>query len=108
MSDAILKTIDAGVLGETYHFTTDEFITIRNFVDQSLEICGKKFADVVVIGEDRPGKDAAYLMSAKKVNLQFDWRPKISLQEGLESVYRWINDNLVSFEGLPSNYIHKR
>lgn len=108
VAEAIFGTVTSGKLGQAYHFTTDEFVSIRDFVDMAFEICGKKFDDIVQIGEDRPGKDAAYLMSSKKAAAELNWRPEISLKSGLVSVHRWMRDNIELIKSHPSTYIHKR
>jgi dTDP-glucose 4,6-dehydratase len=108
VADAILRVATSGKLGQAYHFTTDEFVSIRDFVDMALKICGKKFDDIVQIGEDRLGKDAAYLMSSEKALVELNWQPKISLKSGLTSVHHWMRDNIELIKNHPLTYIHKR
>ena len=62
----ILRLIDAGEPGEYLHFSTEEFVTIRDLVKMICDLSSVSFDDVVVETEDRAGKDAAYLMDAKK------------------------------------------
>lgn len=108
VADAIFKTAAYGKLGDTYHFTTDEFVTIREFVNAALTICRRNFKDIVRIRDDRPGKDLAYLMDSKKAKSDLKWYPKVSLNQGLISTYQWIKENLELIRNYPVNYIHKR
>ena len=57
--------------------------------------------------EDRPGKDAAYLLDSSKAKKQFGWGPRIGLEQGVETVIRWIDQNLSALRALPNHYIHK-
>lgn len=104
----ILLSISKGELGGTYHFSTDEFVTIRELVETALTIIGRSFNDVVEMSEDRIGKDAAYLMSTERAMSKLNWHPKINLEDGLQNVYEWIIKNKDILSNLPSDYIHKK
>ena len=103
-SMAILKE---GTPGEVYHLSTDRFISIRDLVAMVAQKTGTTFEKLAEVTEDRPGKDAAYLLDSSKAKKQFSWSPKIRLEEGVESVVRWIDGNLSTLRGLPDHYIHK-
>ena len=68
---------------------------------------GTTFAKLAEVTEDRPGKDAAYLLDSAKSKKQFSWTPRIGLEEGVDSVIRWIDQNLATLRTLPDHYIHK-
>jgi dTDP-glucose 4,6-dehydratase len=108
VSDATLKIALNGKVGETYHISTNETITIQNLVRL---ICSKmdvKFDDYVEVVGDRPGKDAAYLLSSEKIRNQLSWKDMITLDNGIDEVIRWVDSNLSVIDKEPDHYIHKQ
>jgi dTDP-glucose 4,6-dehydratase len=104
---ASLAILQEGTTGEVYHLSTDRFISIRDLVAMVAEKTGNTFEKLAEVTEDRPGKDAAYLLDSTKAKKQFAWNPRIGLEEGVDSVIRWIDGNLPALRGLPDHYIHK-
>lgn len=107
VASASLAILEAGTPGEVYHLSTDRFISIRDLVAMVAQKTGTTFEKLAEVTEDRPGKDAAYLLDSSKAKKQFSWSPQMGLQEGVESVIRWIDENLSTLRGLPNHYIHK-
>ncbi len=56
---------------------------------------------------ERLGQDKAYVIDSGKARRTLGWKPKISIEEGLEGVISWINDNWEEIKRQPLNYIHK-
>lgn len=108
VADAIWGMIGSGEHGQCYHFSTDEFVTIRDFVERAFKICGKEMDGVVRIGDDRPSKDGAYLLNSAKAAMELQWQPKISLDDGLVSINQWMRDNIELISKYPFTYTHKR
>ncbi|OQW46809.1 MAG: dTDP-glucose 4,6-dehydratase [Proteobacteria bacterium SG_bin7] len=96
-----------GKPGDAYHFSTPEQISIRNLVEMIAKKCGVKFEDAVEIVNERPGKDAAYLLDSTKAKTEFGWTPKIDLETGVNQTIKWIDENLETIKKLPFDYIHK-
>ena len=67
-----------------------------------------EFSKLVKIGPERLGKDKFYILSNKKLRSQLKWRPKITLNNGLDRCINWIKKDLYSFSKKDENYIHKR
>lgn len=107
VASASLAILEAGTPGEVYHLSTDRFISIRDLVAMVAQKTGTTFEKLAEVTEDRPGKDAAYLLDSSKVKKQFSWCSRIGLEEGVESVVRWIDGNLSILRCLPDHYIHK-
>jgi dTDP-glucose 4,6-dehydratase len=107
VASASLAILEGGNPGEVYHLSTDRFISIRDLVAMVAQKTGTTFEKLAEVTEDRPGKDAAYLLDSSKVKKQFSWCPRIGLEEGVESVVRWIDGNLSILRCLPDHYIHK-
>ena len=107
ISDGLMKVLKEGVPGEIYHFSTDEFIKIKDLVFQ---ICQRVSVDpdtLIRISEDRPGKDFAYRMSSEKAREELGWAPNYYLSDGIDTTVDWVKKNLSNFKGLPWNYVHQ-
>ena len=107
VSAASLAALEKGRPGETYHLSTDRFISIRDLVRMVAERSGSSFEKLVEVTEDRPGKDAAYLLDASKAKEELGFVPRVGLEEGVDSVVAWIDRHLGVLKTLPDHYIHK-
>lgn len=107
VGSAILATLSKGVVGESYHFSASEFVSIKTLVEMICEKMHIRFDDFVEMAPDRPGKDLRYLMDDKKAKQQLLWQPQTSLSEGIDATIEWVSNNLDEIKQLPLNYIHK-
>lgn len=107
VSDATLKIATAGKLGETYHISGYELVSIRTLVEMILARLGKRFEDCVEIGPERPGKDTAYTLDSVKLRTALGWRDTISLGQGIDDVIAWARRFEKALDKLPSKYDHK-
>jgi len=107
VSAATWEVMTRGRLGETYHISTSEIVSIRELVER---ICGKLGADfeqsVEVVGE-RMGKDAAYLLDSSKLRDSLGWAETIDLNSGLDECIDWVEKNLADLRDQPQSYVHK-
>jgi len=106
-SDATLRIALKGTIGDTYHISGYELVTIRKLVEIILDKMGKKFEDCVELGPERPGKDAAYMLDSAKLREELGWKDEISLEAGVEDVVAWARRFEKELPNLPSSYIHK-
>ena len=65
------------------------------------------FEDVVEITEDRPGKDAAYLLDSSRIRNELGWQDRLSLEDGITETISWVDQWFEELKNLPHNYIHK-
>lgn len=106
VSQATLKIALGGMIGETYHISTKSSITIRNLVDMICTKMGVDFNNCVEIVDDRPGKDAAYLLNSVKIRDSLDWSDSISLESGIDNVISWVDANIEILEKEIDHYVH--
>jgi len=104
---ASLAILDRGQSGQVYHLSTDRFIAIRDLVAMIAQKTGSSFEKLAEVTEDRPGKDAAYLLDSTRAKQELSWAPAVDLEAGVDSVIRWIDQNLATLRTLPDHYIHK-
>ncbi|MGH6793100.1 MAG: GDP-mannose 4,6-dehydratase, partial [Methyloceanibacter sp.] len=105
--DATLRIAKDGTLGETYHISGRELVSIRQLVELILTRLGKTFEDCVEMGPERPGKDTAYMLESQKLRSELGWEDKISLQEGIDDVVQWATRFADVLRTAPSKYEHK-
>jgi dTDP-glucose 4,6-dehydratase len=107
VSDATLKIAEKGTLGETYHISGYELVSIRELVEMILARLGKRFEDCVEIGPERPGKDTAYTLDSVKIRTELGWRDAIGLDQGVGDVIAWARRFGDAIGQLPARYEHK-
>lgn len=107
VSDGTLRIMHDAPAGEIYHLSTTRNISIREVVSLIIEKLNLKFDDVVEIADERPGKDAAYLLDSTKARTTLDWEDLVSLEQGIDETITWVKDNLDKIVQQPLDYIHK-
>jgi dTDP-glucose 4,6-dehydratase len=107
VADATYRIATNGVPGESYHISTSETISIRGLVERICDMTGTRFQDLVVVTEDRLGKDQAYLLDSSKIRSEQGWLPKVTLADGLRETLTWVDTHLDALKKLPADYIHK-
>ena len=102
------KIIEKGKNGEIYHIASDEIISIRNLVKLICRKMNYNFNNLVKISPERPGKDKFYILSNKKLKNNFNWEPKISINDGIDKCINWIKKDYKKFTKSDCEYIHKK
>ena len=100
---ALLKVLEEGRVGETYNIgghnekTNLEVVeTLCAILDQKRpehpgEI--KRYADLIVHVDDRPGHDQRYAIDADKIEQELGWVPEETFETGMEKTVDWYLDN---------------
>jgi len=107
VSDATLRVALKGQLGESYHISGYELVSIRALVETILARLGKSFDACVELGPERPGKDTTYMLDSFKLRTELGWRDRISLEEGINDTIAWAERFGPVLSELPLQYIHK-
>lgn len=108
VAEATLRIARAGAPGSGYHLSTDRFVSIRELVEMICARLGQKFADVAEVTDDRPGKDAAYLLDSTRARTTLGWQDRVSLEDGIAETVRWVDEHLDYLKAQPLDYIHKQ
>jgi len=108
VSSATLAIAQSEFNGETFHISTEEFVSIRALVEKIIDMIGVNFEDVVTLGSERLGKDQAYFLDSQKVRKSLGWKDKITLEQGLEETIGWVKDNLHALRTKEISYVHKQ
>lgn len=107
VADATLRIARSGNIGQCYHISTDLHISIKELVEKICGMLNADFNEVVEVIEERPGKDAAYLLDSGKLRRELGWKDNIQLEEGISETIKWVSDNLEELSRQSFDYIHK-
>lgn len=107
VASATLKIAREGAIGEGYHISTDEYISIRNLVELICKMMKSDFTKAVEIADERPGKDAAYLLDSGKLRKELGWTDSIGLRDGIRETIDWVTNNLEELKKQSFEYVHK-
>jgi dTDP-glucose 4,6-dehydratase len=102
-----LMAMEHGNNGEIYHFSPDQGVQVKDVVKTICDKAGVDFSTAVKTVEERLGQDKAYVIDSAKARKQFNWKPEISLEEGMAQVVGWVEANLEEIQKQPLQYIHK-
>ena len=106
VSSATYKIIQKGIIGETYHISTNKFISIKNLVKKINKMLIKK--KIYKNVKDRIGKDKYYFLSSDKIRRKLKWKDKVSLDLGLDLTVKWIRNNFKPLSRMQMEYVHKK
>ena len=108
VAEATLDIADKASPPKTFHLSTDQHVSIRSLVELICLKMGADFENLVEVSPDRPGKDDAYLLDSGKAKKEFDWEPKVSLEDGIDETIEWVQNNFDDLIKEPMEYLHKK
>ena len=106
-SQATLKIMKKGKIGETYHISTNKFISIYALVFKLSKLLKINFNDLVKLTKDRVGKDHSYKLNSNKIR-KLKWQDQVDLDSGLKMTLNWIEKNFKDLKKHSLNYLHKK
>ena len=105
--DGIYRAIEKGRSGEIYHLSPKSGYSVRSIVEMISKKMGADFREVTESVGERVGQDARYEIDSTKAMNELDWKPCVSIDEGLDEVIDWINHDWETIIQQPLEYIHK-
>jgi dTDP-glucose 4,6-dehydratase len=108
ISTALTAIMNNGEVGQSYHISTNEMISIFDLVQELASLLGVEVDELIEQGPERAGKDFAYQLSSEKIRSELGWRDEVTLDKGLEDTLSWAKTNLDTLMTLPDTYEHKR
>ena len=98
-ADALLTVLDRGELGRSYNIGGENEATNIDLVRKICAILDDKrpgpapYADQITFVADRPGHDLRYAIDPTRMREELNWRPSVTLDQGLERTVQWYLDN---------------
>lgn len=102
-----LAVLERGRVGQLYHLSPDEGVSVRGVVEIICRRMGRPFAEAVETVEERPGQDKAYVIDSALARAELGWKPQIGLDAGLAEVADWVEAYWADIQREPWEYRHK-
>ncbi len=94
--EAIFAILRANVKGETYNIGAASEKTnlelshlLIDILAKHLNVNAESYLSLIRFVADRPGHDFRYAIDASKIREQLGWKPKWTLEKGLERTVKW-------------------
>jgi dTDP-glucose 4,6-dehydratase len=108
VSNALIKVMENGNLGETYHISTKELVSIHDLAVLVARKMNIKIEDLIEEAPDRIGKDFAYQLDSEKIRIELGWCDQVSLNSGLDRTIGWVSKNLPELSTMSTDYTHRK
>lgn len=107
VGEATLKIMEQAGMGEIYHLSSDKLHSIKSIAKIICDKIGSDFDKSIENVSARLGSDAAYILNSSKARKEFGWKPQIELEEGIDEVIKWVNENWADISHESLEYAHK-
>jgi CDP-glucose 4,6-dehydratase len=85
------QMLEKNVEGESFNFSNESQITVKDLVEMILRLMGKSNLQPVILNEAKHEIAHQYLSAAKATRL-LGWKPRHSLEEGLKETIAWYEE----------------
>ena len=98
-ADALLTVLTKGTIGRSYNIGGEneaKNIDLVHMICAHLDQMRPKdtpYADQITFVTDRPGHDLRYAIDPTRIREELNWRPSVTLKQGLEMTVRWYLEN---------------
>ena len=92
--EAIYEVFNRGKVGEKYNIGGECEVKNIDLVKTLLELIGGS-EDLIDYVQDRPGHDLRYSIDNAKIQSELGWKPKYSLEKGLEKTIEWYRNDRI-------------
>ena len=92
--DGIEKIIKHGKHGDTYHFSTNQFFSTKKVVKLVFKRYGLNTKNFIKQGNNRVSQDKYYKLGCSYTKKKLNWRPRTSINQGIDKIYNYYKRNL--------------
>lgn len=107
VSMGTLAATEKGRPGQIYNLSPDRSMAVRDVVRTICERVGRRFVDATEEVPERPGQDAAYVISSQLARTELGWSCRISFEEGISEVIDWVDAYWEEIMSQTLEYQHK-
>ena len=100
----IWRVIVKGKIGNTYHFSSEKYASVKEIVETISKLKNKKIKDFVKKTRDRFGKDDIYRLCSSDTKKMLKWSPKTSLKKGIEKTIKFYEIHYKSLKKQSINF----
>lgn len=108
VSRGIVQAIKVGKIGEVYHFSAGDNITMKQVVELISKKIGLKPKEAIKIGKVGEIRDDIYQLNYAKTSKDLNWKPQITLTQGIDQVLTWLDANWSELKQYSTEYTHKK
>jgi len=106
--DALLRILDRGQIGQTYHIGSGDDVPNLTLIRQLCALLdelrpradGQPHASQICFVADRPGHDLRYALDTAKLRNELGWAPRYELANGLRKTVHWYLENAAWWQPL--------
>jgi len=102
-----LAIMEHGRIGEIYHLSPDQGVAVKDVVHAICKKMKVDFGIATKIVAERLGQDKAYTIDSTKARTELNWKPLITLDEGISQTVDWVEKSFDEIAKQPLVYIHK-
>jgi dTDP-glucose 4,6-dehydratase len=84
--NGINKVIKKGKIGETYHFSGDNFHSVINIIKSVCDLKSHNIKKLIIKTQSRIGQDFLYKLGSMKTRKSLNWRPVYALKDGIQEI----------------------
>ena len=98
-ADALLTVLLRGEVGRSYNIGGEneasnlELVKMICAILDELQPAKNSYADQITFVADRPGHDLRYAIDPSRIRVELDWRPSVTLEQGLQKTVAWYLNN---------------
>ena len=98
-ADALLTVVEKGEIGRTYNIGGENEATNLDLVHMICALLDEMrpgsmpYKEQITFVADRPGHDMRYAIDPTRIRTELNWRPSVTVEEGLRKTVRWYLDN---------------
>lgn len=98
-ADALLTVLQKGALGRTYNIGGENEASNLDLVQMictlldELRPAPRPYNNLITFVTDRPGHDLRYAIDPTRIRDELNWRPSVTLEQGLRKTVQWYLDN---------------
>lgn len=98
-ADALLTVLAKGELNRSYNIGGENEATNLDLVKTICRILDEKrpadkpYEELITFVADRPGHDLRYAIDPTRIRTELNWRPSVTVEQGLEKTVQWYLDN---------------
>ena len=104
LAAAVFAIVTDGAQGEVYNAGPDSAVSIRRIVELIADAAGVDMDSFVDVAPGRATEDSRYWLDSTKINTELDWRPRISLADGVAEMVDWARTFLDDLNRQPQQY----
>lgn len=91
-NEGILRLITKGKIGSKYHFSGNEYFSIKEIIKYILYLKNYSWNKLIKQSPERTVKDKNYFLDCRKTRSELNWKCKINFKSGIKKTIEYYNN----------------